>query len=235
MQMTLFELRGLHDLRYSLFSWRSRLALAHKGFRAEYYGVRVSDKAAIAFSKQGKVPILRDGDNVIADSWRIAEYLESAYPERPSLFGGPAGHALARFVNAWVDREIVPAVAPLVVCDLPQCVDEEDGSHLRAQMEKAFGATLEAMREDRAARHENLRRRFAVPRFVLKAQPYLSGQSPAYADYALFSVFQWARLLCPAELLTKDDDSLATWRERMLDLFAGLARSMPARPGVTRG
>jgi glutathione S-transferase len=231
MSMILFELRGLNDLRYSQFAWRSRLALAHKGLTPEYCGVRVSDKATIAFSKQDKVPILRDGEQVIADSWRIAEYLEAAYPDRPSLFGGPVGQGLARLVNAWVDRQIIPAVAPLVVCDLPSCVDEQDGAHLRAHMEKAFGVTLEEMRIERTARLQDLRRHFDAPRTVLKTQPYLSGASPAYADYVLFSVFQWARLVCTVELLAAND-LLAAWRDRMLDLFDGLARSAPARSGA---
>jgi hypothetical protein len=44
---TLFELHGLADRRYSQFSWRTRLALAHKGLDVDYRPVQVSDKAAI--------------------------------------------------------------------------------------------------------------------------------------------------------------------------------------------
>ena len=36
---------------------------------------------------------------------------------------------------------------------------------------------------------------------VLKRQPWLSGAAPAYADYILFSVFQWARVMSPHEVL----------------------------------
>jgi glutathione S-transferase len=226
--MILYELCGLNDLRYSQFAWRTRLALAHKDISVEYRGVRVSDKAAIGFSQQDKVPILRDGEQVVTDSWRIAEYLERTWPNAPSLFGGPTGHALARFINTWVDRQVIPAVAPVVACDLPGCVDAEDGAHLRTQLEKAFGATFEQMREERPARLKQLRRAFDVPRASLKVQPYLSGDAPAYADYILFSVFQWARMVGTEEILAADDP-LTAWRERMLDLFAALARSAPAR------
>jgi hypothetical protein len=67
MSLILYELGGLDDCRYSLFSWRTRLALAHKGLAAEHRPVRVSDKAAIAFSGQTKVPTLRDGDEAVLD------------------------------------------------------------------------------------------------------------------------------------------------------------------------
>jgi hypothetical protein len=50
-QITLFELGAANGRRYSQFSWRTRMALAHKGLDFETVPVRVSDKAAIAFSR----------------------------------------------------------------------------------------------------------------------------------------------------------------------------------------
>jgi len=225
---TLFELRGLEDRRYSLFSWRTKLALAHKELRAEYRAVRVTDKAAIAFSGQEKVPILIDGDTTVFDSWKIAEYLEARYADRASLFGGEIGRALSRFVNQWVDRQLVPAAGPLVVPDVIACVDEEDGAHLRRQMEKAFGTTLEEMRRQRAERQKVFVRVLEPARATLRGQPFIGGANAAYADYIVFSVFQWARVTSPLELL-EPGDPLAAWRERILDLFDGLARREPAR------
>jgi glutathione S-transferase len=222
MSLILYELGGLDDCRYSLFSWRTRLALAHKGLAAEHRPVRVSDKAAIAFSGQTKVPILRDGDTVVFDSWHIAEHLEARHGG-PSLFGGAVGHALARFVNGWVDRVVVPAAAPLVAPTVVACVDAADAAHIGAMMEKAFGRTLEAMRAERAEGLKALRRALDPARATLRAQPYLCGAAPAYADYALFSVFQWARIAGAGELL-EGDEAMIAWRERMLDVHGGVAR-----------
>ena len=59
--LTLFELGAASGARYSAFSWRTRMALRHKGLDFETMPVRVSDKAAIAFSGQGKVPVIRQG------------------------------------------------------------------------------------------------------------------------------------------------------------------------------
>ena len=56
--------------------------------RPRYFSQR---QAAIEFSGQGKVPIIRDGDRVVFDSWSIAVYLERTFPNAPSLFGGPVG------------------------------------------------------------------------------------------------------------------------------------------------
>lgn len=229
MTLVLYELGGKAGLRYSQFSWRSRMALAHKGLAFETRAVRVSDKAAIAFSGQDKVPILLDGETVVSDSWRIAEHLETAYADRRSLFGGEVGHALARFVNAWVDRQIIPRLAPLLMLDVTGCVDEADAAHLRQTMETAFKRSLEELARGRDAEIVAVRRLLDPARTTLRSQAFLSGAQPAYADYILFSVLQWARIVSTFDPL-EPGDALVAWRERMLDLHGGAARA-----AITRG
>ncbi|ARP99047.1 glutathione S-transferase [Pseudorhodoplanes sinuspersici] len=226
--LQLYELGGIDDVRYSQFSWRTRMALAHKGLNFDTIPVRVSDKAAIAFSNQNKVPILKAGDHVVPDSWAIADYLEQTYPEGPSLFGGPIGHGLTRFVNTFVDRQLVPKAASMLMRDVLGIVDEGDAVHMRTTMEKAFRKSLEEMAAQRETDVAEFRRALDPFRATLRSQTYLCGPEPAYADYILFSVFQWARVVSTFELL-KEDDLVAAWRERMLDLFGGLARQERAR------
>ena len=228
MGLILYELGGRDDRRYSQFSWRTRMALAHKGLAAEMRPVRVSDKQAIAFSNQDKVPVLVDGDKVIHDSWKIAEYLEQRYPEKPSLFGGEVGHALSRFVNSYVDRVLIPRLAPLLMDDVVRGVDDGDARHLREQMERVFGKSLENLAAGREQGIPAYRKLLDPVRATLRNQPFLSGNGPAYADYILFSQLQWARIVSDCEVL-EPTDALAAWRERMLDLYDGLARSEPAR------
>jgi len=47
-------------------------------------------------------------------------------------------------------------------------------------------------------------------------------------------LFQWARLVSRFELL-QIDDALWSWRERMLDLYGGLARSEAAAGALPEG
>ncbi len=223
MALVLFELGGRDGRRYSQFSWRISLALAHKGLAAEHRPVRISDKAAIAFSKQDKVPILVDGDDTICNSWRIAEHLESRYPQAPSLFGGETAKGLTRVINAWVDRSLIPRLVPLLAVDVVGSVDDEDARHLRGQFEKAFGKALEELAAGRDKDIVGFRRLLDPARAAMRAQPYLAGGAPAYADYILFSLLQWARIVSDFDVL-EASDALATWRARMLDLFGGIAR-----------
>ena len=61
---------------------------------------------------------------------------------------------------------------------------------------------------------------------LLKRQAWICGAQPAYGDYILFSVLQWARIASPQELFNKSEP-LDQWRERMLDLYDGFARNVP--------
>jgi glutathione S-transferase len=226
MSIVLYDLAGADPaLRFSPYCWRTRMALAHKGLAVETLPWRFTDKDAIAFSGQGRVPVIRDGETVVWDSWDIACYLDAHYPERPSLFGGTAGQAHARLINAWADAAVLGSVARLVVGDIVEAIDPKDRDYFRSSREQRFGATLEAVQADgRANRVAAFRESLTPARLVLRAQPWLGGEAPSYADHILFGTLQWPRCVSRFEILAADDPVLA-WQERALDLYGGLGRS----------
>ncbi len=224
--ITLWELKGKGERRYSLFSWRARMALKHKRLDFTTQPVCLSDKAAIAFSGGKTVPIIRDGDTVVRDSWKIAEHLEERYRGAPTLFGGDIGRGVSQAFNAWVDRALLPAMLSVIAADIHERVDPADEEYFRSSIEKALKKSLEQSRTERDDALRRLGRMLEPMQAALKRQPYVCGLAPAYADYILFSVFQWARVMSPHEVLGPEDP-LCSWRERMLDLFDGFARNVP--------
>jgi glutathione S-transferase len=224
--ITLYELKGKTDRRYSLFSWRTRMALRHKGLEFESVPVCMSDKAAIAFSGGRTVPVIKDEDTVVRDSWKIAEYLESRYQHAPPLFGGDIARGVSLTFNTWVDRSLVPGMLRVIAADIHERVDPKDEDYFRQTMEKALKMTLEESRARRDDAVLQLGRVLAPLQEALKRQAFVAGAAPAYADYILFSVFQWARVTSPQEILAPEDP-LCRWREQVLDLFDGFARNVP--------
>ena len=81
--------------------------------------------------------------------------------------------------------------------DIWQHVADKDREYFRASREKRVGKTLEALVADRSPR---VRATLAPLRLTLKAQPFLGGERPLYADYAVFGPFQWARCISPFPL-----------------------------------
>jgi glutathione S-transferase len=225
MAIVMYDLAGADPvLRFSPYCWRIRMALAHKGLAVETIPWRFTEKDVVAFSGQGRVPVIRDGDRVVSDSWAIAEYLEDSYPDRPSLFGGAVGRAHARFVNAWADGVMMGGIARLIVRDLLDVVAPRDRAYFRESREARFGTTLEQVQEGRETRVAEFRASLLPVRLVLGKQAWLGGEGPSYADYIVFGSLQWPRCASRFELLAADDP-VASWRERMLDLFDGLARN----------
>jgi glutathione S-transferase len=230
MARKLYELVGSEDdRRFSPYCWRSRMALAHKGLAADSAPWHFTDKEAIAFSGQGRVPVLVDGDKTVSDSWKIATYLEDSYPDQPTLFDGLTGRAMAAFFNNWVDSTVNPALIRVVLMDIYQHLGPKDQAYFRQSREQRFGMTLEAFVQDREAKLSAFRQVLQPVRLTLAQQPYLGGAAPRYADYILFGAFQWARAISPQRLLEADDPT-AAWRQRLLDAHGGLAGKAKGYP-----
>jgi glutathione S-transferase len=225
MAIVLYDLAAAEDdRRFSPYCWRVKMALAHKGLEYRSVPWRFTEKEVIAFSGSTTVPVIRDGDTVVADSWRIALYLDQAYPQRPALFGGPEAQALCEFFASWALRSVHPAVLRVVLPDLFARLHEKDKAYFRESREKRFGATLEAFAAEPKQRLADFRGALDTVRPVLVQNAFVSGKGPGYADYILFGAFQWARAMSPIRLLEPDDPVYA-WRERMLDLWGGHARN----------
>ncbi len=227
MGIILYELAGADPaLRLSPHCWKVRMALAHKGLEAQGLPWRFTEKQAIAFSGQGRVPVLIDDEEVICDSWNIALHLEARYPDAPALFPGEGAIALSHFVNAWADSALLPAILRVILLDIYDCLDPVDREYFRASREQRLGQSLEAVVADRPSNLSALERTLMPLRQVLAEQDFLSGGAPAYADYCVFGMFMWARCSSATPLLDKGDP-VSLWRERLLDRFDGLARSAP--------
>ncbi len=226
MTRQLYELVGEDPARrFSPYCWRTRMALAHKGLEAEVVPWRFTETDRLAFAGTDRVPVLVDGDRVVHDSTPIAEYLDATYPNAPSLFHGEA--AARRFVLAWTNAVLHPALVRLIVSDIPALLDETGRRYFIADRERRFGMTLAQVTADRDAQLPVFRALLTPLRQVVAAQDFLGGAEPDYADHAVFGAFQWARCTSPFRLLD-NADPVHGWRERMLDLFGGLARNVPA-------
>jgi len=231
MAITLYDLAGAEAARrFSPFCWRTKMALAHKGLEVETVPWRFTEKDKLPQPNGGRVPVIVDGGQVVHDSSAIADYLETRYSDRPSLFGGEAARALTRFVQNWTETVLQPGLVGFVVLDICRHAAPQDQAYFRQSREERFGGTLEEVVKDRDARLPAFRESLTPLRRTLERQKFLGGEAPAYADYIVFGAFQWSRAISDFELVTTDDP-VAAWRGRLLDAFGGLARKSPAYGG----
>jgi len=220
MKRILYDLAGEDEnFRFSPYCWRIKLALAHKNLPYETVAWRFTDKDAIAFSGQGKVPVLVDGETVVADSQKIAEYLEVNYPNEASLFGDPPSRALTQFIRAWAEQVLHPAVARVVLPDIFfHRLHEKDKAYFRDTRERAWGMRIEDFAPKRAEAVAALEAALAPLRTTLGLQNFIAGAAPSYADHIVFGALQWARLTSVQPLFAADD-LILDWMHAVLSAY----------------
>lgn len=228
MSIVLHELVGADETRpFSPHCWKVVMALAHKGLPVERKAVCFTKVPEVEGGASKTVPVIRDGSQVVADSFAIAAYLDEAYPGKPSLFGGEGGLAMARFVESWTNSVLHGAMRDIALMDIHDALAPVDQEYFRTSREARMGVTLEKVAEGREAAIKALPVTLMPLRLTLKTQPWLGGATPLFADYIVFGAFQWVRVTAGVTLF-EQGEPVGDWFERCLDLHDGLGRSVPA-------
>jgi glutathione S-transferase len=120
---------------------RVALAAGHKSVPVEWVDVDVDDRSPVEeVSGQRLVPVLVAGDEIVADSPVILDWLEERFPEPPLLPGDAARRAEVRIFVDWFNR--VWKRAPNAIAD------DGPAAELAAEMHAAVGL-FEALLDDR--------------------------------------------------------------------------------------
>ena len=213
--------------RFSPHVWKVEMALAHKGLDCRVVPLGFTDIPKVEGGATKMVPYLIDGDQAVVDSFAIAQYLDTTYPDRPTLFAGEGGRATARFVEAFSQTVLHPAITRMILLDIHDRLGPEDRAYFRKSREAAFGKSLEDVAAAAPAERAAFADKLNPLRYLLKKQPFIGGETPLFADYIVFGALQWARIVSPQPLL-EPDDAVSGWFERCLDLHDGLGRAIPS-------
>ncbi len=228
MAIRLYDLTGSDPKRpFSPHCWKVAFALAHKGLAFERVATPFTAIAGIENGASKTIPVIRDGDAVVRDSFSIALYLEETYPDLPTLFGGEGGKASARFVERWSLTQIHPHVVSTALMDIHAMLAPEDQAYFRASREQRFGRRLEDVAAGREQNRAAFRSALEPLRSMLAVQPFIGGERPLFSDYIVAGAFQWLRVVSRFRVL-EEGDPVADWFERCLDLHRGLGRAVPA-------
>jgi glutathione S-transferase len=156
---------------------RVALALAHKGLDVESAVISYEDRSPVLeVSGQPLVPVLVDGDEVIADSTRIMRHLEERHPDPPLFPRDPARRAELDVFLEWFNEVWKRA---------PNTIEEE--------LERADPD------HDRVAFHgARMRASLDVFEELLDGRNHLFGDFSA-ADCAAFPFLKYGKLRDPAD------------------------------------
>lgn len=191
----------LYQFEMSHYCEKIRLILDYKGLAYRKIEVTpgIGQVDLFRMSGQHQVPVLKDGNEVIADSTAIAKYLERQYPDRPIIPTDPKQKGLCLMLEDWADEVLglnarkamlaafsqspdfrtaaLPASTPPLLKNLIGSVPSEVLDVL------SFGVGMgpDAMHSAKASLRQNLE---AIT-FILLDHPYLISDQPTLADFAV--------------------------------------------------
>ncbi|MEA5462586.1 glutathione S-transferase family protein [Leptothoe sp. PORK10 BA2] len=107
----------LYQFEASHYCEKVRLILDYK--QLPYKAVEVTPGMGqvelYRLSGQRQVPVLKDGETVVADSTAIATYLDATYPARPILPADAAMRGLCLMLEDWADESIGPNARKVMI------------------------------------------------------------------------------------------------------------------------
>lgn len=228
MTILLYDLIGADLARpFSPHCWKTAMSLAHKGLDFRRVPTPFTAVPTVEDGVSKTIPVIRDRETVVADSFEIARYLDRTYPDRPTLFGGAGGEAMARFIERWSQTTLHPYLGAAALTDIHARLAPVDQAYFRESREKRYGKSIEDVSAARSDGLASFRSSLEPLRNMLTYQPFIGGDAPLYPDYVVFGAFQWVRVMSPFKVLD-DGDPVSAWFERLLDLYDGLGRSVAA-------
>lgn len=210
-------------LLFSPHCWKVRMAVAHKELPWETIPVPFTEVATLEGGDSRRIPVIRDGETVVEESYDIAAYLEATYPDKPSLFGGDGGQALTRQIVNWSQVSLHPEVAKLCLMDIYNLLAPADQEFFRTSREKMFGCTLEEFSSNHPKNSEALNKALTPVELTLKKQSFIGGNKPLFADYVVFGALQWLNTTASSDYLS-GDSNVSRWFDSLLDLYDGMGR-----------
>jgi len=191
----------LYQFELSQYSEKVRLILDYKGvdYRQIEVAPGVGQLELFRLSGQRKVPVLKDGNTVIADSTAIALYLDKQYPERPLIPVDRKQRGLCLLIEEWADESIgiksrkvlfeglgkdmslrtslLPNGTPDIIKTLVGAVPRE----ILDVIGLGVGYSPDAVKEATDALHQDLESLC----LMLGDSPYLVADYPTLADFAV--------------------------------------------------
>ncbi len=230
MTILLYELCGAdEEILFSPHCWKTRMSLAHKGLEFQSVPTSFTEIPGIEAGKAKSVPLLKDGDTIVGDSFEIAKYLDKTYPDTPSLLGGKEAIALTNFVINWSQSQLHPLIGGLCMKDIHDILADVDQTYFRKDREAKIKMTLENLHDGREVKIDMLLKALLPLKLLLKNQSYIGGDTPKFADYVVFGALQWLRITCTIPVLPQEGE-VAEWFDRLLDMYEGMGRA--AKAGV---
>ena len=215
--ITLYELAGKNDLRFSPPCWNVKLCLLYKNIDFETVAIGFSEKNKILFSNQQLVPVLKHQDGHISDSWNIINWLDENY-ENPKLFVNEASKNFSHFLYLWTSRQILPILFKIIAHEIPNILEGDDLNHYIITREERIKGPITKFVPVISDSIKKFRSLINPMRTLIKKNGFISGSNPGIEDFIFFGNFKWVYTCSSCNLLDKEDE-IFQWYKKINQIF----------------
>jgi glutathione S-transferase len=197
----------LHQFEASHYAEKVRLILDYKGLEYKKVDVVPGIGQLELFQKTGQrqVPVLKDGETMISDSTAIAEYLDRRYPDKPVIPSDPKQKALCMLLEQWADEVFgINARKGLISCIsqnpnfrtafLPDVTPAPVKTFLNGLPVNLLGNLGAPVGLGADTIRETLKSDLRYLSAILANHPYLLGNEPTLADFAVAGLSMYVKV-----------------------------------------
>ncbi|MGF1516036.1 MAG: glutathione S-transferase family protein [Elainellaceae cyanobacterium] len=199
----------LYQFEMSHYCEKVRFLLDYKGLTYKKVDVTpgIGQLDVYRLSGQRQVPVLQDGAEVIADSTGIAFYLEGTYPDRPLVPTGPLQRGQCLALEAWADDSIglnarkvmlgafgqnADLRTALLPAQTPDFLKGLVGAVPREALD-LLGSSVGLGPDVIKAARIDIERSLEALTLLLRDRPYLIGEAPTLADFAVAAMTMYVK------------------------------------------
>ena len=215
--ITLYELAGKNDLRFSPPCWNVKLCLLYKNIEFETVAIGFSEKNKILFSNQQLVPVLKHQDGHISDSWNIINWLDENY-ENPKLFVNETSKNFSHFLYLWTSTQILPILFKIIAHEIPNILEGDDLNHYIITREERIKGPITKFVPVISDSIKKFRSLINPMRSLIKKNGFISGSNPGIEDFIFFGNFKWVYTCSSCDLLDKEDE-IFQWYKKINQIF----------------
>lgn len=191
----------LYQFESSHYCEKVRFVLDYK--QLEYRKIEVAPGIGqfelFQLSGQSQVPVLKDGNQVIADSSAIVHYLDQYYPNRPVIPAESRQRGLCLLLEDWADAVLGPNARKIAFDALSKnpsvrsaALPRETPDMLKRLLAAVPGEVLEFLGTGVGVGPDSVRaaktavgRALEALHLILLDRPYLAGDQPCLADFTV--------------------------------------------------
>ena len=240
----------LYQFELSHYCEKVRLILDYKGL--EYRKIEiipgVGQLEIFRLSGQRQVPVLKDGETIIADSTEIAFYLDRKYPEKPIIPTEPLARGECLLIEEWADeslglkgrkallgafkqsQSLRNAILPENVPDFLKNLLNNVPNQFLDLLGTGVGFGAEGIKEA----NRGLKQDLEALSLILEHRPYLVGDQITLADLAVAGLSIYLKFPAGPYLATPEDlkgkgipgladnstyDPFFRWRDRLYTTY----------------